>query len=166
MLEGEKPLKLRMITGFAPVTRAIPNATCQWQRRYVTLRRIMMKSARILPLLLVSLLLTGCRTTVTNLTPTQIPRSSTGQYVVEAAFDTTQQSIRPSSVTPYVVVDFDAYPMRPTLGIANRYEAHIPAAADRKSINYHFKVDYRYNAMGEPKAGSILSRGYKLRITD
>ena len=126
----------------------------------------MLKLLRVLPLCLLPLLISGCATTITNLTPTRQPRNASGFYTIEAAWDTRQQSIRPESLTPYVVVDLEAYPMRPTLGIANRWETLVPVPADKDSINYHFKVDYKYNVLGSPKSGSKLSRGYKLTIVD
>ena len=112
------------------------------------------------------LLAAGCASTITNLTPSHQPRNASGMYPIEAAWDTRQQSVRAHTIKPYVLVDFESYPMRPTLGISNRWETVVPVPADQKSINYHFKFDYEYNAMGKPEKGSKLSPGYKLDILD
>ena len=125
----------------------------------------MFKIVRLLPLL--SLLLTGCvHSTITNLTPSQQPRNATGIYPIEVAWDTHQQTVRQQTLTPVVMVDFDTFPMRPTRGITNRWEAFIPVPANQKGLNYHFKFDYEYNKFGGPQKSSKLSHGYKLDIVD
>jgi hypothetical protein len=118
------------------------------------------------PVMLLGVLLAGCTSTITNLTPSKQPRNTAGLYPVEVAWDTREQVVRPESLTPYVVVDFESYKMQPTLGMKNRWEAQIPVPADRTVVPYHFRVDYEYNSYGKPKPGSKLSQGYKLEITD
>ena len=118
-----------------------------------------------LPALLLSILLMSCATsTIINLTPTHQPRNPNGAYPVEMALESSQQTLRHESLTPYVVVGFDFYKMRTTLGMTNRWEALIPIPAGKDSINYHFKVDYLYNRMGEAGKGSRLSQEYRLAI--
>jgi hypothetical protein len=114
-----------------------------------------------------ALVFTGCATSrVTNLTTTRQPRNASGVYPVEFAWDTSQQSIVASSIKPYVVIDFDFYPMRPALGISNRWETVVPVPAGKKSVVYHFKVDYQYRAFGKPEKSSKLSPSYRLDILD
>ena len=118
--------------------------------------------------LLLPLCLAGCVTnTITNLTPSQQFRNEKGYYPVELAWNSNQQSLRDSTVTPYVVSGFDVYPMRPTIGVSNRWEAFVPISTNLDVFTYHFKVDYEYNQMGS-KAGrdSKMSRVYTLRITE
>ena len=125
----------------------------------------MRKLNSVLLLSLLTLLVVSCAAKViTNLTPTALPRNATGQYLVEMKLDTSQQTLRPQSVTPYVLVGFESYPMRPTLKMTNRWEALVPAGPDKDSIIYHFKVDYEYNRFGKPGKGSLLSPDYKLTI--
>ena len=127
----------------------------------------MFKNKKWFSLLLLPALLTGCPTsTITNLTATQQPRSPTGQYLVEVKLDSSQQTLRPESITPHVVVGFDSYPMRPQLKMTNRWEALVPIPAGTNVINYHFKVDYEFNKFGKPGQGSIRSSQYKLTILD
>ena len=118
-----------------------------------------------LPTLLLSILVMSCATsTIINLTPTHQPRNPNGVYPVEMALESSQQTLQHESLTPYVVVGFDFYKMQTTLGMTNRWEALVPIAAGKDSINYHFKVDYRYNRMGAAGRGSRLSEEYKLAI--
>ncbi len=118
------------------------------------------------PVMLLGALLAGCTSTITNLTPSTMPRSTSGLYPVGLQWDSREQVVRPESLTPYVVVEFESYKMHPTLGMQNRWEAEIPVSADKKVVPYHFRVDYFYNSYGKPKPGSKLSQGYKLEVLD
>ncbi len=117
-----------------------------------------------LSLLLAAVMITGCVTTVTNLTSTTQPRNPNNLYLIEYQWDTTQQTIRPQSIQPYVVVGFDTYEMRPTLKLTNRWEALVPIAADKGVITYKFKVDYEFARFGKPGKASKASPEYKLYI--
>lgn len=118
----------------------------------------------LMPALLVALM-AGCATSlITNLTPTQVPRNPTGQYLVEMKLDTTQQTLRVDSVTPYVMVGLNEYKMRPTLKMTNRFETYVTVPPGQDSIVYHFKVNYLYNRFGKPGEASMQSSDYKLTI--
>jgi hypothetical protein len=112
-------------------------------------------------------ILVGCGTSrVTNLTTTRLPRNSTGMYPVEFAWDSNQQTMIPGTVKPFVVIGYDFFPMRPSLGISTRWETVIPVAADKNSVIYHFKVEYEYRTFGKPAKSSRLSPSYKLEVID
>jgi len=116
-------------------------------------------------LLLTGLLIAGCATTtVTNLTATTQMRNPNNLYLLEYQWDTTQQTIKPDSVQPYVLVGFDSYEMRPTLKMTNRWEALVPIGPEKKVITYRFKVDYEYGRFGKPGKASKHSPEYKLYI--
>jgi hypothetical protein len=119
-----------------------------------------------LPLLLVPLLLAGCATQLTNLTPLQQTRETNNLYHVEVAFDTRQQTVRWQSIQPRIVVGKDSYEMRPTPFLTNRWEGLIPVPPGTSLIHYRYKFDYKYNRMGEPGHDSASSREYTLRILD
>jgi hypothetical protein len=118
---------------------------------------------KLLLLLLTPLLFTGC-STITNLTPDKQPRNAAGLYPVEVAFDTRQQSLRPQSIKPSVLVGVESYPMRKTPLMKNRWETLVPIPADKNAINYHFKFDFEYNAIPQVRPDSIMSREYQLEI--
>ena len=126
----------------------------------------MLTMKRVVPACLLGLLIASCATKViTNLTPSQLPRDPSGQYLVELKLDSKQQSLRPDSITPKVVSGFNTYPMRPTLRMTNRWEALVPVPANQDAFLYHFKVDYEYNKFGnKPGQGSLTSEQYKLTI--
>ncbi len=114
-----------------------------------------------------SLVLSGCGTSsVTNLTTTRQPRNPSGIYPIEFVWDTSQQTVVAGSIKPSVVIGYDFYPMRPSLGISNRWETVIPVSADQNKVFYHFKVDYQYRTFGKPEKSSKLSPSYRLDIAD
>lgn len=126
----------------------------------------MLKIKRVVPVCLLAIFIASCASKViTNLTPSQLPRNPSGQYLIEMKLDSNQQTLRHSSISPLVVVGFQTYKMRPTLKMTNRWEALVPVPADRDSLLYKFKVDYEYNKFSsKPGQGSLLSDEYTLTI--
>ena len=109
----------------------------------------------------------GCVTSgITNLTPSKVKRTPNNLYHVEYQWNSNQQTLRPDTITPVVVVGQETYPMRKVPKMQNRWEAYIPVPPDRKSVNYRFKVDYDYNAFGKRGKDSMLSPEYKLVLED
>lgn len=120
---------------------------------------------KLLPLVFLPLLLAGCTSTFTNLTPLQQPRNPNNLYPVEVAFNSRQQTLRWETINPQVVVGTDFYPMRPTPLMTNRWEALLPAPAAAGLVHYRYKFDFDYNAMGPRKTDSASSPVYTLKIT-
>jgi hypothetical protein len=119
-----------------------------------------------LPLFTLSLLLAGCATQLTNLTPQQQVRNAENLYPVEASFNSTQQTVRWKSIQPKIVVGKEFYEMRPTPVLTNRWEGLVPVPPGTSIIHYRYKFDYEYNRMGNPGRNSALSPEYTLRILD
>ena len=126
----------------------------------------MRKISRLSWLALLSLWLVGCSSTITNLSPTKQVRNASGMYPIEVAWDTQQQTVRTDSLTPTVVIDFENYPMRPVLGMRNRWETVVPVPASKKVITYHIRFDYLNNAFGQPQKAKLESPGYQLGIIE
>ena len=126
----------------------------------------MKKMLKLSPLLLLSVVLAGCSSTITNLTPSKQLRNASGCYPVEVAWDTSEQTVRSATLQPVVVVEFATFPMRPTLGMKNRWEAVIRVPPDKTVVPYHIRFDYDYNSFGKPQKSSRLSPGYRLEILD
>jgi hypothetical protein len=126
----------------------------------------MMNLKKFLPMLPV-LLLAGCSTTFTRLTPLQQARNANNQYPVEVQFNTTQQSLRQDSLKPYVLVNGELYPLRAEEMVQNRWEGFVPVPAGVSTVSYRFKFDYLYNNIGTaPKPNSAWSPQYQLKIVD
>jgi hypothetical protein len=121
---------------------------------------------KILTLLWLPLLVAGCATKLTNLTPQQQTRNADNLYPVEVAFKTRQQSLRWETVRPSVIVGSEFYPMRPTLLMTNRWETLIPMPPNTNFVYYQFKLDFDYQTMRERRADSVLSSVYTLQLLD
>ena len=106
----------------------------------------------------------GCTSTITNLTPSQMPRNSTGLYQFEMAWKSREHVIKTNTLQPYVVVGTEAYPMRQTPIVSNRWETLVPIPAVQSIVNYRFKVDYLQLRMPEARMNSKLSPEFKLLI--
>jgi uncharacterized protein YceK len=123
-----------------------------------------LKMKKFFGLLMLSALLAGC-TSITNLTPSRVPREPTGYCRVEAIWYSERVAIRPGSFKPLVVVDgFNTYPMQPVPKVQDRWEAYIPVPADKDMILYHFKFDFMEDAIGGPRPNSLMSRDYELKV--
>ena len=111
------------------------------------------------------LMMSGCvSNSITNLTSTVQSRSANNQYRIEYHWDSTQQSLRPTSISPSVIIGFDSYPMRRVIHTSNRWETWVTIPADESQLIYHFKVDYDANGFGKIERSSKLSPEYKLVV--
>lgn len=120
----------------------------------------------LLVLLLPLLLLTGCTSVFTNLSPQTQVRNTNNLYTVEVAMVSRQQTLRWDSIKPQILVGSDVYQMRPTLLMTNRWEGLIPVSPGTNFVHYRYKFDFQYNAMGTTRPDSALSPEYSLRILD
>lgn len=121
---------------------------------------------KLLPVLLLPVLLVGCKATFTNLTPQLQPRTPNNLYPVEVALSTRQQTLRWNSIRPQIVVGTEAYRMHPTPLMTNRWEGVVPVPPGKDNIQYRYKFDYDYNSLGKPKSGTLYSPEYSLRVQE
>jgi hypothetical protein len=88
------------------------------------------------------LLLTGCTSVLTNLTPQTQVRNTNNLYTVEVSMASRQQTLRWDSIKPQILVGTEVYQMRPTLLMTNRWEGLIPVSpGTRLSIPSEFWTD-------------------------
>src|SRR3954447_6312508 len=121
---------------------------------------------KFLPVLFLGLLLTGCTSTFTNLTPRTQIRNTNNLYPVEVAMTSRQQSLRWDSIKPQIMVGNEFYQMRPTLLMTNRWEGLVPVPPGSSIVHYRYKFDWHYNAVGPAGSDSGLSPEYSLRIVE
>jgi hypothetical protein len=122
---------------------------------------------KFLPVLvLLSLVVAGCTSTFTNLTPQTQIRNANNLYPVEVAMNSRQQSLRWDTIHPQIVVGGDFLEMRPTLRMTNRWEGLVPVPPGTNVVHYRYKFDFNYNSLGGPGSDSALSPVYSLRIMD
>jgi len=116
--------------------------------------------------LLAALCLSGCTTTITNLTPSNLPRNPNNLYPFEVTFETAQKSIRENTIKPHVMIGTEIYPMQPVQMMKNRWEALVPVSASTNYVYYRYKFDYAYDRIPQPAESSRLSPTYQLEIVD
>ena len=121
---------------------------------------------KVLPFLFVPFFFAGCANTLTNLTPSQLDRNKDNAYPVSVALTSQQHTLLWNSIRPQVLVGNRAYDMRPTPLMTNRWEGLVPVPPGVSSVRYRYKLDYDTARFGKPKAKSLLSREYSLRIQD
>ncbi|HMP81729.1 MAG TPA: hypothetical protein PKA41_03365 [Verrucomicrobiota bacterium] len=121
---------------------------------------------KILPLLLLPLLMAGCSTTFSNLTPRQQPRNAENLYPVEFQFNSRAQALRWDSIQPQVAVGGQFYPMQRVQLLKDRWEGLVPVPPGAGSVEYHYKVEYLYNDFGSPRSETAISPKYFLIIKD
>ena len=121
---------------------------------------------RLLLLCFAPVLITGCTSTFTNLTPLHQTRNANNLYPVEVAMTTRQQSLRWDSIRPQIMVGNEFYPMRPTALMTNRWEGLLPVPPGNNLVHYRYKFDFDYNSMGAARPDSALSPEYTLNITE
>jgi hypothetical protein len=104
--------------------------------------------------------------TMTNLTPTTLERAPEGVYPFEVAWDSSEESIRPDSLTAEVLMNTDSFPMEQHSAVNNRWSALVPIDDSRNVVNYRFKFLYQKKGLPQDVPGSQLSNPYALRIID
>jgi len=118
-------------------------------------------------MLLPVLLLTGCATTFTRLTPLEQPRNSDNFYPVEVQFNSSEQALRWDSIKAYVLVNGALYLLRPEPMVQDRWEGYVSVPPNANEVKFRFKFEYLYNNFGtSPKPGSAWSPQYTLKIID
>jgi hypothetical protein len=121
---------------------------------------------KILPLLLAPLLMGGCATEFTNLTPKQQVRNANNFYPVEVAFTSRQQTLRWKTIQPQIVVGSEFIPMHPTPLMNNRWEGLVPVPPGESVVHYRYKFEFEQNAFGPPRPDNAVSPEYTLRILE
>ena len=121
---------------------------------------------KFLPLVFLPLLMSGCVSTFTNLTPTQQLRATNNLYTVEVALNSNQRNLKWETITPQIIVGSDVFHMHPTPLMTNRWEGQLQVPASDNVVHYRYKFDYMQNGFGQQEAGSATSSEYTLKIVD
>ena len=120
--------------------------------------------------LLLAVVCAGCVTSnVTNITPSRLPRNTTGLYKVEMIWESNAEALMPETIEGEVQVQGHnaTYPMKRTKLLKNRWETLVgPLAADENIVRYRIKVNWKYKGVPEPRANSQLTRQFRLSIID
>ena len=112
------------------------------------------------------LLLAGCASNFTNLTPTRQARNADNLYPVEVQFNSRQQTLRWHTINPYVLVGGERLPMRPTPLMKNRWEGLVPLPAGASKVDYRYKFEFESTTFGGFENDSALSPKYELKVLE
>lgn len=111
----------------------------------------------------------GCATmsvnTITNLTPSRLPRNEDGQYWLSVKFDSRQRTMLRDTLRALVIVGEDVYELAQVPLTNDRWETLVPVPADQTVVEYFFRFEFDYKAMPTPRFTAIDSRSYRLTIT-
>jgi hypothetical protein len=122
---------------------------------------------RLLLISLLGVMLTSCATTtITNLTPSRLPRKDNDQYRVEVEYYTRQESLVKDSMKAYVMVGDNKYAMQRTPMLPDRWETLVPIAKDQTVLTYRFRFEYEYKAIPTRRSESKETKFYQLFLLD
>jgi hypothetical protein len=85
-------------------------------------------------------------------------------YRIEYQWDSTQQTVRPGSIRPFVIVGTESYKMDPVMKMSNRWEAWVPVPPNQTDLVYQIKANYQYAVFGGFMNASKISKEYTLTI--
>lgn len=117
-----------------------------------------------------ALAVSGC-TSITNLGSDHHVRNASGLYPVAIGWDSNQRSLRPDSLQPVVLTDFQAtsyreLPMTPVPGAVNCWTALVPVPKGVNFLNYRVKMNFQYDRFPKPGKDSRLSPPFQFQIID
>lgn len=125
-----------------------------------------MKMKKYLFLLLAPVVLAGC-SSVSNLTPSKLPRTNAGLYRVETKFATNKRAIVEDTIQAYVVSGTERTPLTHTDLVKDRWEGDLNVASSQAKTHFHFEFDYKVNLVpGKLSPGQYVSPEYGLDIVD
>ena len=118
----------------------------------------------IVAALLGAVLLAGCASEVSNLTPRAVPISQTRTYPVEVTWDSARRGVKNDEMKAWVMVDQALYPMTRVPNTVNRWEARIPVPEGKTYVPYKFKFEYYVPEITTRTLTSEWSQEYRLIV--
>ena len=109
---------------------------------------------------------------ISNLTPVELPRNSSGFYPVEIIWESNSPTVQPKGIKPVVLVGANIYPMQKLLAadgkwVENRWQTLIPVGPQQNELRYRVKVNWNQSSFGSaPKGNSQITEERTLRIND
>lgn len=110
-------------------------------------------ASRIFPSLFAALLLlafSGCKFTVTNLTPDTVPQNPSQIYTITASFRPESNRIVRSTIQPRIIIDGQSYKMTQGNVGGDIWEFDYQIPAGRTSASYYFICNYNVEGQSEP----------------
>lgn len=128
-----------------------------------------MKAKRILLCTVLALTgwLAGCGVHIVNTTPERVPASPTGTLTLSAQARVKQQTVVPSSLDAFVVIDGEHYPMVMDPAIFGRFEYEYQVPAGSELTRFYYILNYLTQKKdAAPLAQQRLSDLYQVRLAN
>jgi hypothetical protein len=90
---------------------------------------------------LLTLTLTGCNMTITNLTPETVPQNPSQIYTITASFRPSRQ-VESASISPRIIIDGQSHAMTHSTVGSDIWEFDYQLPAGRMTASYYFICDY------------------------
>ena len=102
----------------------------------------------------VTVFLTGCHITLTNLTPKDVPQNPSGIYTMAVSTEITDRNVDPESVEVFLVIDGKKHPMVASESAPNVFQFDYALPKGRDAASYYYEVNYQF----EVKNGKIRTK--------
>lgn len=124
--------------------------------------------AKFIPLLglCLSLLLCGCKTTFTNLTPQQVPQNPSGIYTLSFAAKIGESDVAKDSIEGFITIDGERHPMRETSPGSRVFEYEYAIPQNRQHATYFYEMQYKVNVHDSERERYAVSEYQNLQLTN
>ena len=112
----------------------------------------------------VALSLTGCRSTITNLTSEEVPQNPSGIYALRMKPDIPQEKAVPGSYRAEVVIDGQAHLMEREAPEGNIYVYDYVIPQGRSQAKYYYQVNYQVILNQSIQDRQLKSELYRLDL--
>ena len=116
--------------------------------------------------LFASLLLVGCDLRITNLTPETVPENPSGYYDIQVLIEPTGSKVLADTIEPFIVIDGQTFPMRPSAAGPNIFEYEYRLPPNRREARYYFQVDYQMEKNQVATKHQEITDVQEFRLTD
>lgn len=104
--------------------------------------------------------------TITNLTPSLLPRKDNAQYWFSVEFESRQRTLIEDSLRALVIVGEEVYEMAAVPLTRNRWETLVSIPAGVTTVDYFYRFEFDFRAIPEPRFNVVDSRRYQLTIVE
>lgn len=115
-------------------------------------------------LLVLAALLSGCATSIQNLTSTRIPENPSNIYTISMTVENRDGAVVRDSFRPKIVIDGESYPMEPSDMDPMTFNFDYQMPRGRSQAAYYFIVEYDVQRTGVPRTRTMVSDLYNLQL--
>ncbi|MDR1457612.1 MAG: IPT/TIG domain-containing protein [Puniceicoccales bacterium] len=113
-------------------------------------------------LYVITFLVSGCNSMITNNTPSQIPQNGSETYTIAMSINPNGTYFIPNSCSAHIVIDGEIHRMDKNSDFEYSYD--YARSADQHKVNYYYEIDYKKKVSGNIREKSQRSKLYGLTI--